>query len=117
MIKLKRAYDPPAREDGSRFLVERLWPRGVKKEEAALAGWLKDAAPSAELRTWYRHDPGRWEQFRRCYLAELRSNRDALVPLLEAARKGTVTLVLATKDGEHSGARVLKEYLERRAKR
>jgi uncharacterized protein YeaO (DUF488 family) len=117
MVKLKRAYDPPARGDGSRFLVERLWPRGIKKEDAALDGWLKELAPSADLRKWYSHDVERWDQFRACYLAELQSNHEALEPLLKAARKRTVTLVFATRDAEHSSARLLKEYLDRRVRR
>jgi len=113
MIKLKRTYDPPDTGDGARFLVERLWPRGVSKERAALVGWLKEVAPSPGLRTWYGHDPTRWTEFRRRYVEELRANQVALAPLREASRRGTVTLVFSTKDAEHSSARVLKEYLER----
>ncbi len=116
MVKLKRAYEPPAPDDGARFLVERLWPRGVSKERAALDGWLKHVAPSQELRKWYAHDPERWGEFRQRYLTELRSNREALEPLLEAARRGTVTLVFAASDQDHSSARILQEYLQRRGR-
>ena len=113
MIKLKRAYDEPSSSDGARFLVERLWPRGISKERAALDGWLKEAAPSTELRIWYGHDLTRWPAFRRRYTAELRANQEALAPLRTAARWGAVTLVFSTRDAEHSCARVLKDYLER----
>jgi len=115
-IRLKRAYDDPAKSDGRRFLVERLWPRGVKKEDLAVEAWLKDVAPSAELRKWYAHDPEKWPEFRKRYRAELRANdSEDLAMLRQAVRgKGTVTLVFAAKDPERSSARVLKELLERR---
>src|SRR5512133_3292802 len=82
MIRIKRAYEPPGPEDGARFLVDRLWPRGMKKESLALDGWLKDVAPDSELRTWFGHDPARWEEFCRRYEAELEANREAWQPLL-----------------------------------
>ncbi|MGA3129781.1 MAG: DUF488 family protein [Terracidiphilus sp.] len=88
MIQLKRAYDKPSRTDGTRFLIERLWPRGVKKSSLPIAGWLKDAAPSTELRKWFSHDPERWPEFRGRYFAELKSRPEAVMPLVEAARKG-----------------------------
>ncbi|MBX6333014.1 MAG: DUF488 family protein [Gemmatimonadaceae bacterium] len=113
MIKLKRAYEPAAREDGRRFLVERLWPRGVKKEALPLDAWLKDVAPSPALRQWFGHDPAKWGEFRRRYFAELREHQDALAPLRAAARKGTVTLVYSARDEEHNAAVALKEYLAR----
>ncbi len=113
MIKLKRAYDPPARGDGARYLVERLWPRGITKERAALEGWLKEIAPSAGLRSWYHHDVALWPEFRRRYEAELAANPEALDPLREAVHRGTVTLVFGAKDPGHCSALVLKEYLER----
>jgi uncharacterized protein YeaO (DUF488 family) len=113
VIRLKRVYEAPSRSDGMRYLVERLWPRGISRERAALDGWLKDAAPSAELRAWYRHDLARWPEFRRRYEAELASKGEALALLSDAARRGVVTLVFAAKDSEHCSARVLKEYLER----
>jgi len=114
-IDLKRAYDPPARADGRRFLVERLWPRGVTKEALAIEAWLKDIAPSAGLRRWYGHDPAKWPEFRRRYLAELAANTEAVSALRDAARRGTVTLVFAARDPERSSAAVLKEHLEDRA--
>lgn len=113
-VVLKRAYDEAGPEDGTRVLVERLWPRGVSREEAALDLWLKEVAPSPELRTWYDHDPERWEEFRRRYRAEL-DERPAAMERLEAlAREGRLTLVLASRDVERSSAAVLKEYLEER---
>jgi uncharacterized protein YeaO (DUF488 family) len=116
-IKLKRVYDPAAPTDGERYLVERLWPRGVSKERAQLAGWLKDLGPSPELRKWYGHQRDRWPEFRQRYLAELAD--PAKLPLLdqlrEAARRGAITLVLAASDPEHSSALLVKEYLEGKA--
>ncbi len=111
-LNLKRVYEPPEKADGARFLVERLWPRGISKEAAKLDGWLKEVAPSDSLRKWYGHDPKKWEEFRRRYLAELAGRSDQLAPIREAARKGTVTLVFAARDPELSNARVLKELLE-----
>jgi uncharacterized protein YeaO (DUF488 family) len=115
MIKLKRVYDPAARSDGSRFLVERLWPRGVKKTALKMDGWLKDVAPSTELRKWFGHDPKKWPEFRRRYFAELRSNRDALEPILK--EKGPVTLLYSSHDTEHNNAVALKDFLEAQLKR
>jgi len=111
MIRLKRAYEPAAAADGTRFLVERLWPRGMTKAALKLDGWLKDVAPSQELRSWYSHDVARWPEFRRRYLAELAANQEALAPLRAAARSGTLTLVFASRDAEHCSAAVLKEHL------
>jgi uncharacterized protein YeaO (DUF488 family) len=112
-VILKRIYEPPSPSDGSRFLVERLWPRGISRERAALEGWLKEAAPSDELRRWYGHDPAKWDKFHRRYVAELGEKPGVLDPIIEAARKGTVTLVFAAKDPQLSNARVLKELLEK----
>jgi uncharacterized protein YeaO (DUF488 family) len=114
MIKLKRAYDPATGDDGTRFLVERLWPRGVKKTRLQLSGWLKDLAPSTDLRKWFSHDRKKWPQFRQRYFAELRAHPAAWGPLLAAARRGRVTLVYATHDAAHSGAVALKAFLDRR---
>ena len=114
MIKLKRAYQPPAAEDGRRFLVDRLWPRGVKKDALALDAWLKDAAPSTELRKWFNHDPDKWDEFQQRYSAELDANPAAWGPLLQAAREGTITLVYSARDEEHNQAVALKTYLERK---
>lgn len=112
MIALKRAYERARADDGQRFLVERLWPRGVKKAALRISGWLKDVAPSTELRKWFSHDPAKWDEFRRRYFAELDAHRDALQPLLDAAREGKVTLVSSSHDQEHNNAVALKEYLE-----
>ncbi len=111
-VRLKRIYEPATNEDGRRYLVERLWPRGVSKEKAHLTAWLKDAAPSPELRTWYGHDPDRWEEFRLRYIAELKKKPAVIATLREESRKGPVTLVFATKTQELSCAQALKEYLE-----
>ena len=112
MIKLKRAYDPPEPEDGRRFLVDRLWPRGVKKEALALERWAKEVAPSHELRKEFHHDAARWDEFQRAYAAELDANPAAWEPLLEAAREGTITLVYSARDEKHNQAVALKAYLE-----
>jgi uncharacterized protein YeaO (DUF488 family) len=110
-VLLKRAYEPAAPGDGQRFLVERLWPRGVRKADLRLDGWLKDVAPGPELRRWFGHDPDKWPEFRRRYFAELRSSEDALAPLREASRRGPVTLVYGARDTEHNAAVALREYL------
>ena len=114
MIRVKRVYDPPAADDGARLLVERLWPRGMKKEALSMDGWPKDVAPSDALRRWFGHDPAKWAEFRRRYMAELDDNRAAWEPILEAARQGTVTLLYSAHDTEHNNALVLKTYLEER---
>ena len=113
-VRLKRAYEKRSPEDGSRFLVERLWPRGVRKADLPLDGWLKDVAPTTGLRQWFGHDPAKWPEFRTRYLAELRRHPDAAAPLLAAARAGTLTLVYGARDTEHNAAVVLREYLLRR---
>jgi uncharacterized protein YeaO (DUF488 family) len=113
MIQIKRVYEPPVPEDGARFLVERLWPRGIKKETLHPDGWLKEVAPSAELRRWFGHDPARWEEFQRRYAAELESKHEALQPIREASRRGNVTLLYSARDTEHNNARALKAYVER----
>lgn len=114
MIELKRIYEPASESDGERFLVERLWARGVSKDEARLAGWLKDLAPSPDLRQWYAHDTSKWEEFRKRYRAELNSDdkQDLLDDLLRRAREHTVTLVYAARDTEHNSALILKDVLE-----
>ena len=108
-IRTKRVYDPPAAVDGTRILVDRLWPRGLKKENAAVDLWLREAAPSHELRRWFGHDPARWDEFRRRYAAELGANRTALRPLLEAS--GPLTLLFAARDPEHNNALALAAWL------
>lgn len=116
-IRLKRAYERPASSDGRRFLVERLWPRGVKKNELRLTDWLKDVAPSAGLRTWFSHDPEKWDEFRRCYFAELDAGKDAWTPLLKAAQAHDITLVYSSRDQEHNNAVALRQYLEAKLRR
>jgi uncharacterized protein YeaO (DUF488 family) len=114
MIILKRAYDPATSADGVRYLVERLWPRGVKKTALRIDAWMKDVAPSAALRRWFGHDPKKWSEFRRRYHDELRAGADALEPIVKAARRGRVTLVYSSHDTEHNNAVALKEYLDAR---
>ncbi|GIV79016.1 DUF488 domain-containing protein [Litorilinea aerophila] len=113
MITVKRVYEAPAADDGQRFLVDRLWPRGVKKDELRLDGWLKEVAPSDALRKWFGHDPARWEEFQQRYFAELEANPDAWQPLLTAARQGDVTLLYSARDEAHNNAVALKAFLER----
>ena len=111
MIHLKRVYDAPSEGDGTRVLVERLWPRGLTRERAAVDLWLKDVAPSPELRKWFGHDPARWEQFEERYRRELREKQDAVRLLKQKAKEGPVTLVYAARDEEHNGALVLQRFL------
>ena len=117
MAKLKRAYDPAARGDGYRVLVERLWPRGIRKQDLALDEWMKVVAPSTTLRKWFGHDPKRWTEFRQRYLKELKASpaSEGLQALAERASKGTVTLVFSSHDAEHNNAVVLKHEIERLA--
>lgn len=117
MIKLKRAYESATADDGTRYLVERLWPRGVTKQALRLDAWLKNVAPSDGLRRWFSHDPAKWQEFRRRYTAELSANAETWKPILEAARRAPVTLVYSAHDTEHNNAVALKEYLEARLKR
>lgn len=114
MIAIKRAFEPATPEDGPRYLVDRIWPRGTSKEKAALAGWLRDLAPSTGLRQWFGHDPARWEEFRQRYLLELGrpEARELLARLRREAAAGTVTLVFAAKDEARNNAVVLKELLD-----
>ncbi len=112
MIKIKRAYDPPARGDGKRFLIDRLWPRGVKKETLRLNAWLREVAPSDALRRWFDHDSAKWDEFQQRYIAELDAHPDAWQPILQAARRGNVTLIYGARDTEHNDAVALKAYLE-----
>jgi len=116
VIKVKRTYDPPARADGRRILVDRLWPRGVKKEALAMDAWLQDVAPSNGLRQWFGHRTERWDEFRRRYGRELDANVGAWTPILEASTKGAVTLLYSAHDVEHNQAIALRDYLVRRSK-
>jgi len=114
-IRVKRIYDAPERTDGARVLVDRLWPRGARKEEARLTLWLKDIAPSDDLRRWFGHDPARFAEFSRRYRAELAANKDAVGRLEELVKVGPVSLLYAAHDAEHNNARVLADYLKARA--
>ena len=114
IVKLERVYEGSGRSDGTRYLVERLWPRGIKKVNLKMNSWLKDSAPSSELRRWFGHDPAKWDEFQRRYRAELDANPCAWKPLLEAARQGNVTLLYSARDTEHNNAVVLRSYLEER---
>jgi uncharacterized protein YeaO (DUF488 family) len=116
-IDIARVYGLPACSRGARFLVDRLWPRGIRKEDIPLEGWLKDAAPSTALRKWFGHDPARWSVFRKRYEAELAAHPEGWQPLLAAARKRPVTLLYAAKDPEHNHALVLQAFLRRRLAR
>lgn len=110
-IRIKRAYVPPAESDGARILVDRLWPRGMKKERLALTAWLKEIAPSTALRKWFDHDPEKWEAFRRRYRAELDTRPELVSAALDFVRAGTTTLVFGSVDEQHNGAIVLRDYL------
>ena len=114
MIHTKRVYEPAERTDGRRFLVDHLWPRGLKKDAVQVVSWLKTVAPSNDLRQWFAHEPPKWEEFRRRYFAELRQKPDAWQPLLSAARSGDITLVFSARDAEHNNAVALKSYLDRK---
>jgi uncharacterized protein YeaO (DUF488 family) len=116
-IRVKRVYEPPAESDRVRFLVERLWPRGLKKESLRLDGWLREAAPSTALRKWFDHDPARWREFQRRYADELDRHPEAWQPILESARKGAVTLLFSSRDAEHNNVVALKAYRESRLKK
>lgn len=109
-VLLSRVYDHETVR-GKAYLVERLWPRGVKKADLDIDGWCKDVAPSTELRKWFGHDPDRWEEFQQRYSAELDANPDAWKPLADAARHGDVTLLYSSRDREHNNAVVLRDYL------
>jgi uncharacterized protein YeaO (DUF488 family) len=110
-VKLKRAYDEPATVDGVRILVDRLWPRGVKKQAAAIDLWVKDLAPSTELRKWFGHETARWTEFERRYTAEVRQHVDLLDKIRKLAQRGTVTLIYAARDQEHNEAVIIRDML------
>jgi len=117
MIRVWRVYDDTGEAEGSVFLVDRLWPRGIRRDDLRLDGWLRDAAPSDGLRRWFGHDPDRWDEFQRRYSEELDGNPEGWRPALEAARKGDVTLLFGAKDVDHNNAVALKSHLERRLAR
>jgi uncharacterized protein YeaO (DUF488 family) len=114
MIKIKRAYEPAATTDGRRFLVDRVWPRGRRREDLQIDAWLKEAAPSTELRKWFGHDPRRWAEFQQRYRRELEADKAALAPLVAAGQSGDVTLVYGAKDELHNQAVVIKQMLNER---
>ena len=116
-LKIKRVYDPPSGDDGARILVDRLWPRGLSKEKAQLALWLREVAPSNELRKWFGHEPEKWPEFRRRFQAEIKANPTAFARLTEQVKQGPATLVYAAADQEHNNARVLAELLGKKLKR
>jgi uncharacterized protein YeaO (DUF488 family) len=110
-IAIKRIYEEPARTDGTRILVDRLWPRGVSKEKAQLDLWLKDIAPSNALRKWFAHDPKKWAGFQKKYRAELKDNNDAVAQINKLAKRKNITLLYAAKDEEHNEAVVIKDFI------
>ena len=112
-IKIKRVYEHPEQDDGMRILVDRLWPRGLTKKKASLDLWLKDIAPSTELRKWFAHDPDKWKRFRGRYQTEIRNNHDLIKVLKQKAREGTITLIYGARDQKHNEALVLKQFLEK----
>lgn len=114
MIRLQRVYDARSSQEGVCYLVERLWPRGVKKTSLHFDGWLKEAGPSTDLRKWFGHDPTKWDEFRQKYFAELDRVPEAWMPIREAARNGVVTLLYSSHDTEHNNAVALREYIESR---
>ncbi len=113
-LRIKRIYEPPAAQDGTRILVDRLWPRGVSKEEAHVHAWLKEIAPSAELRRWFGHDPEKWDAFRRRYLEELENNPAAVEELKRQIGQSTATLLYGARDTEHNNALVLRDFIDGR---
>ncbi len=112
MIQLKRVYEKPAPHDGMRFLIERLWPRGIRKTDIHMDDWQKDASPSTELRKWFSHDPQKWTEFQHKYRAELDARPQVWESILKAAERGTVTLLYSSHDTEHNNAVALKRYIE-----
>jgi uncharacterized protein YeaO (DUF488 family) len=117
MIQVKRVYEAPQKSDGLRFLVDHLWPRGVKKEALQVERWVKLVSPSNELRSWFGHEPAKWKEFQRRYFAELDQQPEVWEPLLEAAREKDITLVFSARDTEHNNAVALKSYLEKKLAR
>jgi uncharacterized protein YeaO (DUF488 family) len=113
MVQVKRVYDHPKADGSKRFLVDRVWPRGIKREALALDNWLRDVAPSDDLRHWFGHDPAKWEEFQKRYFAELDKKPETWRPLQEAAQRGDVTLLYGARDEEHNNAVALAHYLAR----
>jgi uncharacterized protein YeaO (DUF488 family) len=117
MLRLKRVYEPPAKADGHRILVDRLWPRGLSKKTAAVDEWLKEIAPSTELRRWFQHDPKKWPEFQKRYRRELRAHNAVLREIVDRATRHTVTLLYGARDESHNDAVVLAAVLRRRLRR
>lgn len=117
MVKVKRAYETPSRQDGTRYLVDGLWPRGIKKEKLNAEAWLKDLASSKELRQWFQHDPQKWEEFKRRYQKEINESSESFQKLLDASKRGNVTLLFSAKDTERNNAVALKNFLEKKRPR
>lgn len=113
-IRIQRVYEPPSGEEGYRVLIDRLWPRGLRKDQVRFDVWLKELAPSTELRRWFGHEPAKWEEFKRRYFAELDAQPEAVAELARRAAEGTVTLLFGAKAERFSNAAALKEYLEAR---
>ena len=116
MIKIERVYEPSSHDDGKRILIDRLWPRGLKKEDARIDEWLKEVAPSSELRKWFDHDPDKWAEFKKRFFTELHGKQDMVEGIIRAARKGTVTLLFGSKEERFNNAVALQEYIEYRVK-
>lgn len=116
VLKIKRIYDEPSRDDGKRILIDRLWPRGLKKEDVKIDEWLKEVAPSNELRKWFNHDPDKWEEFKKRFHAELKERQDMVAEIIRAARKGRVTLLFGSKEERFNNAVALREYVASRMK-
>ncbi len=114
MLKIKRVYDPPSRDDGKRILIDRLWPRGLKKEKARINEWIKEIGPSTELRKWFSHDPDKWTEFKKRFFKELHKNQEAVDGLVALEKKGTVTLLFGSREERYNNAVALKEYIETR---
>ena len=114
-IKIKRIYDEPAKDDGKRVLVDRLWPRGISKDRAKIDLWAKDIAPSHELRKWFNHEPDKWIEFKEKYFSQLDSNPEALIPITELIRTNTVTFIFSSKETKLNNAASLKQYFEQKA--
>ncbi len=117
MIQLKRIYDPPDPDDGIRILVDRLWPRGMKKENLHMDEWIRDVAPSDALRRWFAHDPAKWDEFRRRYSIELEKNPESWRPIFNAVKRSTITLLFSTHNLEQNNAVALKSFLEKQLER
>jgi uncharacterized protein YeaO (DUF488 family) len=116
-VKLKRAYEPSAADDGTRILIDRLWPRGVRKADAAIDQWIKDIAPSTALRKWFDHDPARWQEFRRRYAVEIHEHPEQISRLRALARQGPITLVFSAHDEVHNDAVALRDFLLKRQRK